>query len=76
MDLSTIIIGFSIFLWLLMALMLIQQWAKYLKQIPLSLAWACVFLIIFTAPVLIFSDVIMGCLDLVLPEGWDEDFRK
>lgn len=67
----TPIITVAAMLWCLMALMLIVQWMPSIRKVPIGLAIFIFFLVLLTAPALILNDIVIGFLDMCLPEGWN-----
>ena len=67
----TPIISVAAMLWCLMGLMLVVQWMPSIKKVSLGLAVFIFFLLLVTAPALILNDIIIGFLDMCLPEGWN-----
>lgn len=66
-------LSIAVVLWGLMALLLLQQWIKPLKTVTIGVAFFIFLLIVITAPCLVVSEIVMGFLDFVFPEGWQED---
>lgn len=60
----------TIVLWLLMAAMLLIQWAFFIKEVPTGVKFFIFILVIITAPALIISDIVTNFLDMFFPEGW------
>lgn len=67
----TPLISVAAVLWGLMGLMLVVQWMPSIRQVSLGLAVFIFFLLLITAPALVLNDIIIGFLDMCLPEGWN-----
>lgn len=69
-------LSIAVVLWCLMALLLLQQWIEPIKTLPIGTRLFVFLLVTITAPFLVVSDIIMGFLDYIFPEGWqDNDTR-
>lgn len=71
-----LIITATSFLWALIAIALLQQWIKPLKNVSVGLAIFIFLLVFVTAPALMIANVVMSFIDMVFPEGWEDDDQK
>jgi 4-hydroxybenzoate polyprenyltransferase len=65
----------AMILWAIFALITAMEYAPYCKDLPFS-KQMIVMIICLAGPIFAVNNILSAILDMILPEGWDDDDFK